>query len=162
MDGFGEFYLETNKNLFYYILKSGFTSCDAEDLCQEVYLCALGKWDKLKKYPQNQKYGWLYICAKYKKNDFLKYKRRYSFEPLSENTNIGFEEFEYELIQVKDVLNSCLSNTEAQLINYLVFEGLGRVDICRIMGINYNTLKTRIYRLRKKLSCCIELKYLLC
>ncbi len=131
----------------------------AQDVVQETFIKA---YQKIEMVEDKEKLGaWLCTIATRTAIDFVRKESKLNerldkyIDP--ENTNVKMEqnveqEVEMNLVkkQIDDFINSLPS--EQKKVYHLKIElGLKEREIARILNMNQNTVKTRLYRLRKQL-----------
>ena len=135
----------------------------AEDVVQETFLKAYQKIDTIQ---DKEKMGaWLSSIATRTAIDFIRKERKTS-EKLAaitdlENANIEMnqnveQEVEFNMLsaQIQEVINS-LSPEQRSLFLLKIHYGLKEREIADLLKLNQNTVKTKLYRIRKFLKAIL-------
>ena len=141
---------------------------EAEDLAQVTFLKVYNKLDSLKE-PEKAK-SWMYSIARNVTIDFFR-KNKNKAVPLD---NVILENYaratavDYREDFAKKEISQELKKTVAQLsaedqtiVKLLYYEGFSYKEICTMLNINQNTLKSRLHRARKVLLAAIQANNLL-
>lgn len=122
----------------------------AEDLAQETFIKALRCWDQ---HAAASVRGWLFRIAVNTAYDFLRRKRRIEFTGLTEahyacSATLGTELHIDEAEQIQAALRQIPEHYRVPL--QLIAAGYGHQDIATALGVNINTIKTRVHRARAR------------
>lgn len=132
---------------------------DAEDLAQETFIKAYLKLDTLKEHKKLR--SWLFSVARNVAIDFF---RRHKEKHIvldndilqniaSQLTSVDFDQ-QINHLELNRELDKCmnsLASEDKQIIKLLYYEGFSYKEIGDILGMNVNTLKSRLHRARKVL-----------
>ncbi|PIR41105.1 MAG: RNA polymerase subunit sigma [Candidatus Yanofskybacteria bacterium CG10_big_fil_rev_8_21_14_0_10_46_23] len=136
---------------------------DAEDLAQETFIKAYKKLDTLKDKAKLR--SWLFQIARNISIDhFRKHKDRevaLENEALQHFAQLAFVDYKTQETQnaLKEELDACLkrlSDQDRRIIKLLYYEGFSYKEISQTLGINQNTLKSRLHRVRQALLAVIR------
>jgi RNA polymerase sigma-70 factor (ECF subfamily) len=129
---------------------------DAEDLAQETFIKAYKKLNTLKS-PEKTK-SWLYSIARntvvdfFRKNKNREINRDGAFlENIAQTTTADFQDHaaEREVSKELERFIDKLVKEDRAIIRLLYYEGFTYKEIVKLLNINENTLKSRLYRARK-------------
>ena len=141
---------------------------EAEDLAQETFLKAYNKLDSLKE--QEKVKSWLYSIARNVTIDFFRRNKNRSIpldSAIMENyARATAVDYRNDVMQseVSQELQKCLatlSEDDRMIVKLLYYEGFSYKEICDLLNINQNTLKSRLHRARKVLLAAIRANDLL-
>lgn len=167
IEEFDKLYESTKQYVYYCILKSGVTNSAIEDIMQETYISIYNNLDHL----QNPKTGlsWIKQIAFHKAIDYI---RKNSTEMLIDfEENNALESFDNEIdsfplpedvIDNKETQNLImkeldkLPNDQKKIIIAYYYNECKVEQIADIMGMPVGTIKTKLYRGRKKLKTAIQ------
>lgn len=143
-------YIQNNQDKFYRV---AFSYCkskeDALDIVQDTILKALKSYKSIR--TEAYLSTWFYrILINTSISHLRKRKDLISIEGINE---ASYEDQEF--IDLYDAIDS-LSPSEKTLIILRFFEDLKLLDIAEILEININTVKTRLYKILKKLKLELE------
>ncbi|MGD0977331.1 MAG: RNA polymerase sigma factor [Minisyncoccia bacterium] len=141
---------------------------EAENLAQETFIKAYLNYHTLKD-PKKLR-GWLFSIARNVVIDFFRKNKNREIalgdemiENYLETTSADFHS-QIEKDEISRELEKCvdkLSSQDRTLIRLLYFEGFSYKEICQILKINQNTLKSRLHRARTVLMETIRANDLL-
>lgn len=136
---------------------------DAEEVAQDTFFKA---YSSLKYFKGDSKFStWLYKIAYYGSLDYLKKnKRRVETTKLdiSEEYNISSMDDTLDGMEAKERANIIkhaiqeLPGEDAVLITLYYYEMLSMNEISKVMGLVPNTVKVRLFRVRKRLAKILE------
>ena len=141
---------------------------EAEDLAQETFLKAYNKLDSLKE--KDKVKSWLYSIARNVTIDFFRKNKNRSIpldSAIMENyARATAVDYRNDVMQseVSQELQKCLaalSEDDRMIVKLLYYEGFSYKEICDLLNINQNTLKSRLHRARKVLLAAIRANDLL-
>ena len=136
---------------------------EAEEVSQDIFIKIYGH---LANYKGDSKFStWIYRIAYNACLDRIKtYKRQYDtvcIDKFTEN-QIGNLETAYELMErsdrqlaVKECINRLVAD-DSVLITLFYFEELSLAEISKIIGIDKNNVKIRLFRARKRLATILK------
>lgn len=141
---------------------------EAEDLAQETFIKAYRRLESLKE-PDKLK-SWLFRIARNVTIDFFRKNKEHTI-PLDSVTleyyartaavdhrdDLTKKEVSIELKKTIDQLNK----DDQIIVKLLYYEGFSYEEICELLRINQNTLKSRLHRARKILLAAIQANSLL-
>src|SRR3989344_1193925 len=142
--------------------------CEAEDLAQETFLKAYNKLDSLKE--QEKVKSWLYSIARNVTIDFFRKNKNRSvpldsviIENYARATAVDYRQdvMQSEVSQELQKCLAALSEDDRMIVKLLYYEGFSYKEICDLLNINQNTLKSRLHRARKVLLAAIRANDLL-
>ena len=141
---------------------------EAEDLAQETFIKMFNNIDSLK--DQDKLKSWLYSIARNVAIDFFRKNKNASItldSVILENyaratavdyrTDVASKEVSSELKRTIEKLGK----QDQTIIRLLYYEGFSYKEICALLNINKNTLKSRLHRARKVLLAAIQANDLL-
>ena len=141
---------------------------EAEDLAQETFLKAYNKLESLKE--KNKIKSWLYSIARNVTIDFFRKNKNRSIpldsvilENYARATAVDYRE-DVMKSEISIEMQKCLlqlSESDQMIVKLLYYEGFSYKEICDLMDINQNTLKSRLHRARKVLLAAIQANNLL-
>lgn len=141
---------------------------EAEDLAQETFIKAYKRFDTIEEMSKVK--SWLFRIARNTTIDFFRRNKNYSI-PLDslilENyvraTAVDYrqEVMDKEVSQELQKSLSVLTKEDQTIVKLLYYEGFSYKEICNLLGINQNTLKSRLHRARKVLLAAIQANKLL-
>ena len=141
---------------------------EAEDLAQETFIKAYKNLDALKE--QDKARSWLYSIARNVTIDFFRRNKNRSIpldSAIMENyARATAVDYRNDVMQseVSQELQKCLaalSEDDRMIVKLLYYEGFSYMEICDLLNINQNTLKSRLHRARKVLLAAIRANDLL-
>lgn len=141
---------------------------EAEDLTQETFLKAYRKLDSLKE--RDKLRGWLYSIARNVTIDFFRRNKERSIpldnvilENYARATAVDYREdvMQNEISQELEKCLATLSEEDRMIVKLLYYEGFSYKEICSMLNINQNTLKSRLHRARKVLLAAVHANDLL-
>ncbi len=141
---------------------------EAEDLAQETFLKAYNKLESLKE--QKKVKSWLYSIARNVTIDFFRRNKNHSIpldsvilENYARATAVDYRQ-DVMQSEVSQELKKCLqllSEEDQMIVKLLYYEGFSYQEICDLLHINQNTLKSRLHRARKVLLAAVRANDLL-
>lgn len=141
---------------------------EAEDLSQETFLKAYKKLDTLQE-PKKAK-SWLYSIARNVTIDFFRKNKNHSIplddmilETYARVTAVDYRE-EVAAKEISQELKKTIGKLQPEdqtIVKLLYYEGFSYKEICDLLQINQNTLKSRLHRARKVLLAAIQANSLL-
>src|SRR3989344_3773025 len=143
-------------------------SFEAEDLAQETFLKAYNKLEALKE--REKAKSWLYSIARNVTIDFFRRNKDRSvpldsviMENYARATAVDYRQdvMHREVSQELQKCLSTLSEEDRMIVKLLYYEGFSYKEICDLLNINQNTLKSRLHRARKVLLTAIQANDLL-
>lgn len=136
---------------------------EAEEVAQDVFVRV---YQKLKTFKGDSKFStWIYKIAYYRSLDYVKKQKR-SLDISSMDADA-----EYHLPSIENTLDALESNERKKAIKKAInqlqgddgvvitlhyFEELSLKEIAKIMGIEPNTVKVRLFRSRKRLAVLLK------
>jgi RNA polymerase sigma-70 factor, ECF subfamily len=143
--------------IYNYIFKMTLSKEDSEDIIQEVFIKAYKNLYKLEN--KERFYSWLFKIAVNTMNTFLKSKKTYSTleENLLSNIKSNTKDTPEGVLQIKEenieVLArlSVLSDDDRNAIVLKYVQGFSYKEVGEILGIKEETVKTKVFRAKKKL-----------
>ena len=141
---------------------------EAEDLAQETFLKAYNKLDSLKE--REKVKSWLYSIARNVTIDFFRKNKDRSIpldsvimENYARATAVDYRQdvMQSEVSQELQKCLAALSEDDRMIVKLLYYEGFSYKEICDLLNINQNTLKSRLHRARKVLLAAIRANDLL-
>ncbi|MEK7583178.1 MAG: RNA polymerase sigma factor [Patescibacteria group bacterium] len=141
---------------------------EAEDLAQETFLKAYNKLESLKE--QDKAKSWLYSIARNVTIDFFRRNKNRSIpldnvilENYARATAVDYraDVMQSEVSQELQKCLAALSEDDRMIVKLLYYEGFSYKEICDLLNINQNTLKSRLHRARKVLLTAIQANDLL-
>lgn len=129
---------------------------DAEDLAQETFIKAYKKLDTLKN-PEKTK-SWLYSIARNTVIDFFRKNKNREIsldntflENIVQTTAVDYQNYvaDREVSKELERFIDKLVKEDRAIIKLLYYEGFSYKEIVKLLNINENTLKSRLYRARK-------------
>lgn len=150
-----EWFYENTKALVYQYLQHHVQAAsELEDIVQEVYVIALEEWEILKKHPNPT--GWLMVTAK---NLVKGYHRRYyRTEYIDEQPEkeIPYEEPAFNMLVMEDFLESVYGAKESELAKRYFLEKESVETLSKELGVTEGNMRTRLYRMRRRLKYYVE------
>ena len=147
-------------NFHYRLIGSRF---EAEDLAQDTFIKAYKNFKSLKE-PEKIK-GWLFSIARNTAMDFFRKNKKKDIlmenETLQNLSKDTVPSYETNLInsEVSRELEKCINMLVAQdkaIVKLLYYDSFSYKEICELLHINENTLKSRLHRARKTLLGIIQ------
>ncbi|GAV25390.1 DNA-directed RNA polymerase subunit sigma [Carboxydothermus islandicus] len=142
---------ELYRIVYHYLLKLGLSHADAEDIAQEVLLSTYLHLDSI--HEGNLKF-YVLATAKNKYIDFLrKNKREFTVPSLGEFDVNNFSEIHQ--IENREVIKKAickLNLTEQKLFYMKYYLGMTNPEISSLLKISPDSVKTMLWRLRKKVK----------
>ena len=145
-----EKYRDVYKLAFYILNQYHFTSIDAADITQEVFIRAAQDIRKLRLHPNPA--GWLYVTTKLVCKNQLR-KGIYSREQLFADLSLHKEQT--DLLSYSDMITSLeqlLSKEDYALLKAYYIDEKPIDEICADTNLTPNALRVRIHRIKKYLS----------
>ncbi len=138
---------------------------DAEEIAQDVFVKA---YAALSTFKGDSKFStWLYKIAYYRSLDILKkQKRGLQISSIDSDTEYHLSSMENTLdnleanerkLAIRSAIND-LPHDDAVVITLHYFEELSLKEIAKIMSLEANTVKVRLYRSRKRLALLLKNK----
>ncbi len=136
---------------------------EAEDLAQETFIKAYRKMDTLKE--QGKLKSWLFSIARNTVIDFFRKNKNRAIlldsailENIAETTAVDFQDriANAEMSRELELCIEQLVREDRAIIKLLYYEGFSYKEISEMLGINQNTLKSRLHRARKVLLASIK------
>ena len=130
---------------------------EAEEIAQDVFVKI---FKALPKFQRKAKFStWMYRIAY---NECISRLRKYKFKTVSvENTfannllSVEEKEDDWQEVELRsNLLHKALDRlpeTERSLVHFFYFENLAVEEITRISGLSVSNVKTKLFRIRKKL-----------
>jgi len=153
---FERFYLNTKNIVYQYLYQHVEDFFETEDIAQDTYLCALEEWEMLKDHPNPA--GWLMQTAKHLSNGFHRhvYYRMENTEDLYEK-DIPYIEPAFGTLLMEDLLENVYDkNSERVLARKYFLEQDSVEELSEEYGVSEGSLRTRLYRLRRRLKSYVE------
>lgn len=157
---FVQLFLKSHRRLYCYVMAIVASPSDADDIVQEV-ACVL--WTKYDEYePGTDFTAWAITIARHKIFNYLRsqksHRRRFSQQSIEMIEQIGSEEGGKEAARI-EAMRHCirkLKKTEQMILSIRYEEGETLRNMARRLGLNINTLYSRLSRLHLMLLSCIE------
>jgi RNA polymerase sigma-70 factor (ECF subfamily) len=149
-------YLDGRQDLLSYVRRLSGDQHRAEDIVQDVALRILEKAEQFE--GRGSAAGWLRTTAR---NTFLMSIRAQKERPGRAGPLVvrsADEEF-FERArhrQLTEWLDGCLSAEERRLVDLYYGEGLSVGGVARHLGLSVTTVKTRLFRLRRRLEAHLD------
>lgn len=141
---------------------------EAEDLAQETFIKAYKSFESVK--DQEKIKSWLYRVARNTTIDFFRKNKNHSIpldtvilENYARLTAVDHRQ-EVMAQEVSQELKKSLRQLASEdqvIVKLLYYEGFSYKEICNLLNINQNTLKSRLHRARKVLLATIQSNELL-
>ena len=138
---------------------------NAEEVAQDTFIKA---FSSLSTFKGDSKFStWLYKIAYYGSLDYLKKeKRRLITSTIDSDHDIHFSELttildQFEIQDRKNMIKQSLdelSSDEAVLVTLHYFEELSLQEISEVINVSSNTIKVRLFRIRKRLAEILDKK----
>lgn len=128
----------------------------ASDAVQEIFIKV---WENLPKFRSESNIStWIYRIAS---NTCLMYLRKQSVKKevrTSQFSEISVENYSQEKDEKLSKMYACIDQLEptSKLIIMMVLENVSYDKIAEIIGINEETLRVRLHRIKAKLTKCIQ------
>lgn len=152
---FERFYFNTKNLLYQYLYQHVSDYFETEDIAQETYLTALEDWEELKEHPNPA--GWLLQTAK---NLCIGYHRHvfYRMESIEayHHDEIPYEEPAYELCVMEDLLERVYNQKELPIAKKYFLEEDNLEELSLELGVSVNSLRSRLFRMRRRMKSYIE------
>lgn len=152
---FERFYFNTKNLLYQYLYQHVSDFFETEDIAQETYLTALEDWEELQEHPNPA--GWLLQTAK---NLCCGYHRHvyYRTESIEEHhrDEIPYEESAYEWCVMEDLLERVYNKKELSIAKKYFLEDDSLEELSLELGVSVNSLRSRLYRMRRRMKSYIE------
>ena len=152
---FEQFYFNTKNFLYQYLYQHVSDYFETEDIAQETYLTALEDWEKLKEHPNPA--GWLMQTAK---NLCLCYRRHvlYRMESIEEHypDEVPYDEPAYEMCLMEDLFERVYNKKEQQIAKKYFLEEDSLEELSEELGVTMNSLRSRLFRMRRRMKTYIE------
>lgn len=151
---FERFYLNTKNLLYQYLYQHVRDFFETEDIAQETYLAALEGWNALQEHPNPA--GWLLQTAK---NISTGYHRHvfYRMESMEEHHNeIPYEEPAFDLCLMEDILERVYNKKELPIARKYFLEDDSLEELSLELGVTVNSLRSRLFRMRRRMKSYIE------
>ncbi len=141
---------------------------EAEDLAQETFIKAYKKLESLKE--QEKMKSWLFSIARNVTIDFFRRNKEKSvpldsviMENYARATAVDYRQdvMHGEVSQELQKCMTLLSEEDRMIVKLLYYEGFSYKEICDLLQINQNTLKSRLHRARKVLLAAVQANDLL-
>lgn len=141
---------------------------EAEDLAQETFIKAYKRFGSLQE--QEKVKSWLYRIARNTTIDFFRKNKNSSIpleapmlESYAQATAVDHrvEVMGREISAELKKSLATLSMEDQTIVKLLYYEGFSYKEICDLMNINQNTLKSRLHRARKVLLAVVQANELL-
>ncbi len=136
---------------------------EAEDLAQETFIKAYKKFHTLNE--PNKLKSWLFSIARNTVIDFFRRNKNKPFaldttilENIPETTAVDYQD-KVANLEVSKELDKCIEQLvkeDRAIIKLLYYDGFSYKEICELLNINQNTLKSRLHRARKILLTAIR------
>ncbi len=152
---FERFYLNTKNIVYQYLYQHVNDFFETEDIAQEAYLMALEGWDMLQEHPNPA--GWIMQTAKNLSVGFHRHVY-YRMESIEEQKyqEIPYEEPVFDLLLMEDIFERVYNTKERPIAKKYFLEEDSLEDLSAELGISAGCLRTRLYRMRRRLKSYIE------
>lgn len=136
---------------------------EAEDLAQETFLKAYLKRDSVR--DGSKVRSWLYSIAKNVAIDFFRRNKNREIAldteiiyDLATTASVNYTDHvtQGEITRTLEKIVGSLSASDRAIIKLLYYEGFSYDEICQMLHINKNTLKSRLHRARKAILNVID------
>ena len=150
--GFEQLYQDHHRSIYSYLCRLVGDPKQAEDLTQDTFIKAHRALGRL---PTNANVrAWLYRIATNTGLDWLRRRRLISWFPLFERDNhpatqVSFAETSLESISVQQALEQLPARYRVPLVLYAC-QGLSTREIAEILQCSRSSVKTKLYRARKR------------
>ena len=124
---------------------------DAKDLTQETFLRAYLAWGSFE--GRSSVRTWLIRIALNRTTDFLRKKKKVSFQELDDEMDVeseGKEQF-YRVESVREVLEM-MNPAERLILMMFYMEGFSQAEIAKELGISVAAVKMRLKRAKTKFA----------
>ena len=152
---FERFYLNTKNVVYQYLYQHVEDFFETEDIAQEAYLIALEEWEMLQEHPNPA--GWLVQTAK---NLSAGYHRHvyYRMESIEEQweKDIPYIEPAFNMLVMEDLLESVYNKKESPIAKKYFLLDDSVEELSEELGVSEGSLRTRLYRMRRRLKSYIE------
>ena len=152
-----------HRDILNYIYRLVGNNYEAEDLAQETFMKAFQKFESLG--DKEKARSWLYSIARNVTIDYFRKNKHRSIpldEMILENyaraTAVDFRDdvLRREVSQEVSKHVAALSVQDRMIVKLLYYEGFSYKEICDVLNINQNTLKSRLHRARKTLLAVMQ------
>ncbi len=152
---FESFYLNTKNIIYQYLYQHVEDFHETEDIAQEAYLKAFEVWDELQNHPNPA--GWLVQTVKYLCKNFSRYfyYRLDSYERYAEE-DISYFEPAYNVLVMEDLLESVYNKKESAIAKKYFLQDDSVEELAEDMGVTSGSMRTRLYRMRRRLKQYVE------
>lgn len=153
---FERFYLNTKNIVYQYLYQHVQDFFETEDIAQETYLLALEDWETVKDHPNPA--GWLMQTAKNLSVGYHRhiYFRKENMEDFYEK-DIPYIEPAFGMILMEDLLENAYNKKRDRVLAKRYFLDKDSVEeLSEDFGISEGNLRTRLYRMRRRLKSYIE------
>jgi len=154
---------QNSRDILNYIYRLVGNNYEAEDLAQEAFIKAFQKFESLE--DRDKARSWLYSIARNVTIDYFRKNKHRSIpldEMILENyaraTAVDFRDdvLRREVSQEVSKHVAALSVQDRMIVKLLYYEGFSYKEICDVLNINQNTLKSRLHRARKTLLAVMQ------
>lgn len=152
---FERFYFNTKNVVYQYLYQHVCDFFETEDIAQETYLIALEDWEMLQEHPNPA--GWLLqtaknICSQYHRHVFYKTE---SFEEYLER-EMPYDEPAYDQVVMEDILERVYNKNELSIARKYFLENDSLEELSEELGVTINSLRSRLFRMRRRMKSYIE------
>lgn len=157
MDDLFEKFMQDNYRLFIaFCIARRKSHNDADDIVNEAFVRLHKKWPERCGIAEAYNKKWMYNAICFIIKEFERDDKRYKAENIDDYAEILSEESDLEKKEryedLIEALEEGLSDGERNLFKLVFIEKKPYPQICSILGINDQALRTRISRLRKRLQ----------
>lgn len=154
--------MQHHRDILNYIYRLVGNNYEAEDLVQETFIKAFKNFEQLD--DSTKARSWLYSIARNVTIDYFR-RNKHRTVPLDEMilenyaraTAVDYRDTVLAQETSREISGylQVLTEQDRQIVKLLYFEGFSYAEICDILKINQNTLKSRLHRARKVLYTVI-------
>ena len=159
---------EYHRDILNFLYRLVGNRAEAEDLAQDTFIKAYKKLESLEESEKMK--SWLFSIARNVTIDFFRKNKNHSIpldstilENYAQATAVDYRSdvMASEIsVELKKTIEQ-LSSEDRMIVKLLYYEGFSYKEICDLLQINQNTLKSRLHRARKVLLAAIQANELL-
>ena len=156
-----QLFLKSQRRIYGFVMTMVPNVSDADDIVQDV---ASVMWDKFSEYEQGTDFtAWAIAIARYKILDFLRKektrRKHFSEKALKIIEEIEAKEDQRQNVRI-DLLHQCLkklTSTERRIISIRYEDGMTLKNLAGRLGLNVNTMYSRLSKIHLTLLNCVKL-----
>ncbi len=157
-EAYDNFYKQSYRIIYRFCIARGQSHADADEIAGEALIRLYRKWDERCTLTDGENLKWLYNTAQYIIYEYSRKKEKNTFDSLdrmaeipdeadTEKLTLEQEQYRFYISEFRKILDK----NEWELFRLAFIEGMTYAEIREMLSVDKEVLRSRLYRLRKKL-----------